>query len=137
LDEIQHFQKFNLKISFSYYIEQTTGAEGFVRPEKPNFNVEKVESENGYGKAKVHWKPNYAGTPGSHFYVKYRKIGEPTFQTTPNKINDDTIEVPSLEPDEKYEIRVVSVDGNFETESASQTFYSSVGGKFNQNNLNW
>jgi hypothetical protein len=77
----------------------------------------------------VQWKPNYAGTPGSHFFVIYRKEGEPNWEKTDAQINDDTIVVGSLEPDEKYEFRVVSVDGTYETESASQTFDASGGGE--------
>lgn len=44
------------------------------------------------------------------------------------QISDDTIEVGGLEPDEEYEFRVVSVDGNHETASAVQRFDTTGGG---------
>lgn len=117
---------------FSYYIEQTTGAAGSVQPDKPAFNIQHSESENGFGKAKVQWRPNYGGTPGSHFYVKYRKNGEPNFEKTEPQINDDTIVVGSLEPNQEYEFRVVSVDGEYEVESEPQKFDASGGGKIDK-----
>jgi neuronal cell adhesion molecule len=122
--------KFTRNIFFSYYIEQTSAAAGSAVPEIPNFAIEKSESENGFGKAKVTWRPNYAGTPGSHFFVQYRKKGEPTFLKTEPQINEDHIIVGSLEPNEEYEFRVVSVDGDFETASAVQQFDASSEGEF-------
>ena len=115
---------------FSYYIEQTTGASGSVIPDVPLFNIDRAYSENGgYGKANVTWKPNYSGTPGSHFFVQHRKKGESQYLNSEPQINDDTIVVGSLEPDEEYEFRVVSVDGELETASASQLFIPSGGGE--------
>lgn len=113
---------------FSYYIEQTTAAAGSAVPDVPYFNIERGNSENGYGKAKLVWQPNYSGVPGSHFYVQYRKKGKPDFESSKAQISDDTIEVGGLDPDEEYEFRVVSVDGNYETPSAVQRFDTTGGG---------
>lgn len=115
---------------FSYYIEQTTAAAGSAVPDVPYFNIERANSENGFGKAKVVWQPNYSGVPGSHFYVEHRKKGKSTYESSKAQISDDTIEVGGLDPDEEYEFRVVSVDGNFETPSAVQRFDTTGGGLF-------
>ena len=115
---------------FSYYVEQTTGASGSVIPDIPYFSIDRADSENGgYGKAKVTWKPNFTGTPGSHFFVQHRKKGESQYLNSEPQINDDTIVVGSLEPNEEYEFRVVSVDGDLETASTSQFFDASGGGE--------
>lgn len=115
--------------TFSYYIEQTSATALSAKPDVPNFGIDRAESENGFGKAKVIWRPNYAGTPGSHFYVQYRKKGEPTFLKTEPQINEDHIIVGSLEPNEQYEFRVVSVDGDYDIPSAIQQFDASGGGE--------
>jgi neuronal cell adhesion molecule len=62
--------------------------------------------------------------------VQYRKKGEPTFLKTEPQINEDHIIVGSLEPNEEYEFRVVSVDGDYETASAVQQFDASSEGEF-------
>lgn len=115
---------------FSYYIEQTSGSAIAAVPDVPYFGIERVPSESGYGKAKVVWHPIYSGSPGSHFFVQYRKKGEPSFQKTDEQINEDHIEVGGLEPDHEYEFRVVSVDGQHETPSEIKSFDSSGGGNF-------
>lgn len=99
-------------------------------PDKPSFFIDRSESENGLGKAKVQWRPNVQGNPGSHFFVKYRKKGEPQWLNSDPQKNDDTTVVGSLEPETEYEFRVVSVDGTHETESDSLYFDASGGGKF-------
>lgn len=98
------------------------------KPDTPNLHIEKVTTDNGYGRAKVTWVPNTSGTPGSHFFVEYRKVGKPSFEKTNPQTNLDNIEV-SLDPNQEYEIRVVSVDGTFETPSKLQRFDTSGGGE--------
>lgn len=115
----------------SYYIEQTTASTASaVAPDVPYFKIDPLQSDNGFGKVKVTWEPNTAGTPGSHFYVKYRIKHKPLFESTPPQINEDNIEIGGLEANQEYEFRVVAVDGNFETPSAIQVFDTSGGGKF-------
>lgn len=117
--------------AFSYYIEQTTSALGVGSsvPDKPSLYIESVPTDNGYGKAKVTWVPNVSGTPGSHFYAEYRKVGKPSWEKTPPQTSFDNIEVGALEPNTEYEFRVVSVDGSYETPSAAQRFDTSAGGE--------
>lgn len=59
----------------------------------PYFGIDKANSDNGFGKARVTWRPNYAGKPGSHFYVQYRKVGEPSYLPTDPQISEDHVEV--------------------------------------------
>lgn len=90
-------------------------------PDKSNFDYERLASDNSYAKVKVTWRPNIsAGNPGSHFYVQYRKVGEPSFEKTNPEVNEDFTSVGGLEPNQKYEFQVVAVDGKHEVPSASQ-----------------
>jgi neuronal cell adhesion molecule len=117
----------------SYYIEQTTGsAAGGAIPDRPYFNIDTQPSENGFGKAKVTWIPNFSGTPGSHFYVQYREKGAPSFTVMDAPINEDNVEISGLEPNQEYEFRVVSVDGQHETPSAIKGFDTNDSGRFNE-----
>lgn len=104
-------------------------------PDKPSLYIERVQTDNGNGKAKVTWVPNVSGTPGSHFYVEYRKVGKPSYEKTEPQTNLDNIEVGGLDPDTEYEFRVVSVDGTFETPSSPQRFDTSGGGNIRKQRL--
>lgn len=108
-------------LGFSFSIEATTASGSYV-PDIADLEVKLVNSNNGYRKVKVTWKPNYTGTPGSHFYAQYREVGKPNFQSTHPQISDDVIEVDRLDANTKYEFRVVSVDGSYETPSSITYF---------------
>lgn len=86
----------------------------------PSFEHSVATGDNGYAKAKINWRPNVAGHPGSHFYTQYRKEGQPSWERSDEKINEDFDEITALEAGARYEIRVVSVDGNQETPSNSK-----------------
>uniref|UniRef100_A0A0A9ZCK9 Neuroglian n=1 Tax=Lygus hesperus TaxID=30085 RepID=A0A0A9ZCK9_LYGHE len=103
-----------------YFIEHRTRGSQSVRPDPPSFKYVRMHSENGYASVKVFWLPNIEGKPGSHFFVKYRIKGEPTFTQTQETMDDDFVVVKGLQPSSTYEFQVVSVDGEFVTESASQ-----------------
>jgi hypothetical protein len=112
-----------------YYIEQKTGGEsGGTIPSKPSFDIARIQSDSSYDKIKVTWKPNVGGNPGSHFYVQHRKKGEPKFSDSQHIINEDAYEVSGLDPNEQYEIRVVSVDGENNTPSEVQYYNTADGG---------
>lgn len=69
----------------------------------------------------IDWIPNFnSNKPGSHFYVKFRKEGTPQWSETDQIIEDDSVHVRGLELGERYEIIVVSVDGEYLTESVPQ-----------------
>lgn len=104
----------------SVYIEHTT-ADRSTLPDVADFVVNRTRSFSGQDEAKIAWKPNYNGTPGSHFYAHFRIRGEPTFQTTKSEIIKNYIIVSSLEPNKEYEFRVVSVDRGFERPSETKS----------------
>lgn len=66
---------------------------------------------------KVIWLPNLDGIPGANFYVKYHKIGELKWIKTEYIKDDDFVIIPELPLNEVYAFRVVSVDGDYTTES--------------------
>ncbi|KAL7029724.1 hypothetical protein ACKWTF_006332 [Chironomus riparius] len=105
-----------------YYIEETTQSPTttYTKPDIPSFDHSVATGENGYARAKINWRPNVAGHPGSHFYAQYRKEGQPSWERSAEKINEDFDEITALEAGARYEIRVVSVDGSEETPSVSK-----------------
>lgn len=79
-----------------------------------------------YNKVKIDWKPYVAGgNPGSHFYVQYREVGQPSFTNTDATINEESVEIGALNAESDYEFRVVSVDGKDETPSEVQRIRTS------------
>lgn len=54
---------------------------------------------------------------GSHFYTKYRLKGDTEWTRTDDILEDDYVIVRNLQPDEDYEFAVVSVDGEYATDS--------------------
>ncbi|CRL00919.1 CLUMA_CG014272, isoform A [Clunio marinus] len=111
-----------------YYIEQTTQASAGDKPDKASFEIQKVPSDGAYDKVKINWRPNFAGKPGSHFYVKYREVGQPKYESMDPVISEDFTEVGGLSGNADYEFRVVSVDGKEETESEAKLFSTSDSG---------
>ncbi|CAG0896608.1 unnamed protein product, partial [Cyprideis torosa] len=94
-----------------YFIERSTNPAGEAQPETPNFTWEHVHQDEGLAAVRIRWLPNMQGTPGSHFYVQYRKRGETLYQRTEDELYEDFKVVDSLQPGEVYEFRVVAVDG--------------------------
>lgn len=62
---------------------------------------------------KVTWLPNTQGRPGSQFFVQYRRYGESEFSETAQEYYKDSIVLRGLDPGTVYEIRTVSVDGEY------------------------
>lgn len=102
-----------------YYIEEKTLEHSPIAPDIPNFKCEKVATDTGYGAVKVKWHPS-GPRAGSHFFAKYRKKGEPNWETTKHEVNEDHLIIRPLDPDSTYELRVGAVDGEYVTESQSQ-----------------
>ena len=71
---------------------------------------------------KVEWHPNFSDNkqPGSHFYVQYRRKGETQFENSPHELNENFILLRGLDTNQLYEIRVVSVDGDFSVYSETE-----------------
>ncbi|EAA45046.5 AGAP000720-PA [Anopheles gambiae str. PEST] len=103
-----------------FYIERATSSGLGLPPDVPNFYWENIRSENGLANIKVVWQPALGGKAGSHFYVKYRVKDESSWQTTDPELYENYLIVHGINPDHLYEFRVVSVDGEYQTESATQ-----------------
>ncbi|XP_058814203.1 neuroglian isoform X1 [Topomyia yanbarensis] len=103
-----------------YYIEQKTASGISIPPDQPYFAWERQPNDNGRADIKVIWQPNLEGKPGSHFFVKYRIKGENQWLMTEPVLYENHHTVHGLDPDSNYEFRVVSVDGEYQTESLSQ-----------------
>lgn len=128
--------KLTIYFNYSYYIESKTLVLGATKPDVPDFSWENQPTDNGYAKIKINWKPKTDGNPGSHFYVQHREVGESKYLESPPQINEDFVEIGSLNPDKKYEVRVVSVDGDFNQESLPRIVDPTGGSKFNVKKMN-
>lgn len=101
-----------------YFIEASTNVKGDVLPDEPAFIWSKLPEVEGSFGIRVTWLPNYRnGKPGSMFYVQFRKLGQPQWQKSPMEDHVDTININGLDLSSVYEVRVVSVDGRFQTAS--------------------
>lgn len=68
----------------------------------------------------IKWIPDIDNKPGENFYVKYRIKGEPDFSNTTMETEEDYIIMENFNACVNYEIKLVAVDGEFETESEVQ-----------------
>ncbi|KFB42062.1 AGAP000720-PA-like protein [Anopheles sinensis] len=102
------------------HIERATSSGVGMPPDVPNFSWANLPSDNGLANIKVIWQPALGGKPGSHFFVKYRIKDESNWQTTDPELYENYHIVHGINPNHLYEFRVVSVDGEHQTESATQ-----------------
>ncbi|KAA0202421.1 hypothetical protein HAZT_HAZT000084 [Hyalella azteca] len=100
-----------------YYIERETRAAGSAVPGRPSMLWEHVSSQSGAPAIKLTWIPNTDTNPGSHFYAQYRLIGESLFEKTNPEEYHDFIILEGLQANRIYEVRLVAVDGTYETPS--------------------
>lgn len=104
-----------------YFIEANTNDKGEIVPDEPMFIWSKLPEEDGSFGIRVTWLPNYKhNKPGSMFYVQYRKLGQSQWIKTPVEENLDTVSIRGLDLSSIYEVRVVSVDGRYQTASKSE-----------------
>ncbi|KAH8344677.1 hypothetical protein KR067_003077 [Drosophila pandora] len=105
-----------------HYIEKRTlqDVAAMTAPATPSFSWEQLPSDNGLAKFRINWQPSTEGHAGTHFFTMYRIKGETQWLRLPEEKNKDYQEVAGLDPETAYEFRVVSVDGHFNTESATQ-----------------
>lgn len=106
------------------YIERETKPPGSVIPSKPDFETETIK-DGITAAVRVHWKPNRDGKTGTHFYVRYRKKGEPTYRQTAEEFVEGFQLVTGLETGETYEFILVAVDGNHHIASDPQEVVTS------------
>ena len=81
-----------------------------------------METEEKMPALKVVWHPNFSDNkqPGSHFYVQYRRKGETLYENSAHELSENFIVLRGLEANQLYEIRVVSVDGDFSVPSETE-----------------
>ncbi|KAJ8955158.1 hypothetical protein NQ318_009051 [Aromia moschata] len=68
----------------------------------------------------VRWIPDLDNNPGDHFYVKYRPRGQEEYLKTAPQLEEDYAILVNFNACVNYEIILVAVDGEFETESEPQ-----------------
>lgn len=69
-----------------------------------------------YVTTRIIWIPDI-GNPGSHFYVKYKVKGALDYVVTEPEFRNDFMLLKQFDACQNYDIIVVSVDDEFETES--------------------
>ncbi|GFQ74968.1 neuroglian [Trichonephila clavata] len=101
-----------------YYIEVKTNEQAAENvPDIPNFVWAHLPGEQGKAGISVTWVPAVDGHPGSYFYVQFRRKGEGHWDQTAFEENEDSVIVKGLDFATLYEMRVVAVDGHYETPS--------------------
>lgn len=103
-----------------YYIEATTDEEPETAPDVPELIWAQLPDEEGKAGIEVTWIPVIDGNPGSHFFVQYRRKGENQWESTGVEETQDVLVVRGLERNRLYEIRVITVDGHFQTASDTE-----------------
>ncbi|XP_017136257.1 neuroglian isoform X1 [Drosophila miranda] len=103
-----------------HYIEKSTLGDSNLAPATPSFAWEQLPSDNGQAKFRINWQPSTEGHAGTHFFTKYRVKGETQWSDAKEEKMTDFQEIAGLDPETAYEFRVVSVDGHYYTESATQ-----------------
>uniref|UniRef100_A0A2P2I497 Neuroglian-like n=1 Tax=Hirondellea gigas TaxID=1518452 RepID=A0A2P2I497_9CRUS len=111
-----------------YYIERSTRVTGESPPGRPSMLWEHVSTSTGAPAIKVTWIPNTDTNPGSHFFVQYRLYGESLFQKTKPEKYRDFIVLEGLQSSRTYEVRLVAVDGTYETPSQIEEIETYVTG---------
>ena len=108
-----------------YYTECDTNPQSDIPPSRPKFKTtHMINPDNGMAVIKVTWKPQVEGNPGSHFFVQYKKESETMFLSSDEELNEDSIVIRGLDPDDTYDFRVVAVDGEMQTPSETLSIYT-------------
>lgn len=104
------------------YIEVQTSDQAQRSPDEPYFVWSHLPDVDGKAGVRVTWVPAVEGHPGSHFFVQYRKKDASLWESTPPEENQDSILVTGLELGSLYEMKVVAVDGPYQTPSKIEEF---------------
>ncbi|XP_076310112.1 neuroglian-like [Tachypleus tridentatus] len=99
------------------YIEVMTGSEDHKVPGVPIFIWSQIHDDKEDVILKVTWLPALDDHLGSHFFVQYRLKGDSAWTNTISELENDYTMITNLEMNAVYELRVVSVDGPYETPS--------------------
>lgn len=87
-------------------------------PDQPSLECESMPNDE--TAIRINWLPKLDGKSGTNFFVKYRIKGNAEWSSTGQILDDDFAIVENLTPNESYEFKVVSVDGDYATESDVQ-----------------
>ena len=109
-----------------YYTQCDTNPKAVIPPSRPKFKFTHIISGI-YARIKITWQPQIEGNPGSHFYVQYKKEMATQYKSSGEELNEDSIVITGLDPDETYDFRVVAVDGDHETPSETISIYTYSG----------
>lgn len=63
------------------------------------------------------WLPDVKNNPGEYFYLKYKLKGEKEYQVTELELSEDYMILHNFDACKNYEIVLVAVDGEHQTES--------------------
>lgn len=114
-----------LFLKSSYIDRRTLKSEESVAPTTPGLSIKCISSDSEYAKAKITWHPDFAGKPGTKFYVTYHKVGETSSLRTDTEWHTDYILLNELEPNQQFDFTIVAVNGDYETSSHLQRYISS------------
>lgn len=109
------FIDFLFNFSAGYELKTNTASP----PTKPSLSMKLIDENS--GTVRVKWMPQKDGNPGSKFYVKYCISSTEECEKSIEVIYDDFTTV-ILAPKITYDVSVVSIDGEFETESDIQKY---------------
>lgn len=98
-----------------YYILNESESNKILKPKQLISPVDKC-----LVKTRITWIPDIDNNPGEHFYIKYRIRGEREFLKTSLITDQDYAILDQFNACRNYEIILVAVDGDFETESELQ-----------------
>ncbi|CAH0554978.1 unnamed protein product [Brassicogethes aeneus] len=108
-----------------YFVFNETETGKIVRgttTKKPKTTTKKIDTTHDpcIVDCMITWMPDVDDVPGEHFYVKYRQRGLKDFNTTDPIKNEDFVILKKFNGCQSYEIVLVTVDGDHETESDLQ-----------------
>lgn len=92
-------------------------------PTTPSFTWEILRDYT--DKVEINWKPDMNGNPGSCFRVVYRINGRIDWNETNPIINAMSTIIDGLHSETEYEMAVVSIDGEYSTQSDAQIIKTS------------
>ncbi|XP_023211020.1 neuroglian-like [Centruroides sculpturatus] len=100
-----------------YFIETKTNKKAESAPDVPDLVWSRLPDVGGKAGIRVTWVPAVDGHPGSHFFVQYKKKGDTQWESTAIEENQDSVTIHGLELGSLYELKVIAVDGGFQTAS--------------------
>ncbi|XP_072388361.1 neuroglian-like [Diabrotica undecimpunctata] len=132
LTDLKQATKDNCYKSRSFYLYDFNATSAPEEINYPNDNDKRPTTHNVTHKDWVHintnclvntmikWIPDIDNNPGEHFYIKYKIKGEQEYLKAGPELEEDYLILENFNACVNYEIILVAVDGEFETESEMQ-----------------